>query len=144
MNALGEQLGRYTSWSGTIAIVTAALAGYSLARAKDEYEGWLALGPGGLPHDFRGYVANILLTATFAKSETRSLQMYDAPAKNATGWKDATSEEKTMATRSFLKDPLVRRTGPQSSSKPYCAPQREHNADVYIDPKIREVSLLQF
>ena len=141
MDYVTEQIARAPHWAKvtTLVALPAASAGYILARFLDEYRGWLELGPGGLPFGIQGYMINLLVTSWFARNETTSLGLYSQPEKYAVGWKQASSEEKANAQKSFLKGSLPQREGPRSKSIHYCAPQREKNLDTYHDPEIREV-----
>ncbi len=114
---------------------------YVIAELYDGYIGWLALGPGGLPYNFKGYLTNLLLTAVYAKRDTTSLEPYGKPEKHAVGWQEATADEKENAQKSFFGKSLSTRAGPQSKAKSYCAPQREHNANRPVDPEVKKVGI---
>ena len=98
-------------WTRAQALTALPATGYALARFQDEYRDWLRLGPGGLPPDIRGFIVTLLLTGVLAKSETKSLAMYDRPEKHVTDWNKATEDEKRNAKKSFMKAPLPQREG---------------------------------
>ena len=140
MDAIATRWSQAPNWAKLTALMALPTAGFLSARAMDDYRRWLNLGPGGLPHDIRGYLITMLITALLARSDTKSLDMYDRPEKFSSGWKQASSEEKANAQKSFLNSCLPERNGPRAAAIQYCAPQREKNADEYIDPDLAKVS----
>ena len=131
---------RRQDWPKIATYLVLPTAGYLTARFLDGYHRWLELGAGGLPHDIRGYLVNLLLTATVAWKETKSLNFYERPEKNAAGWSKASEKEKMNARKSFLKGSLAERSGVKSKAIEFCAPQRERNEGVWVDGEVKEVS----
>ncbi|KAJ4226929.1 hypothetical protein NW757_014234, partial [Fusarium falciforme] len=134
------QLFQESHWVKTATVVAfpAAAAGYLTARFIDEYEGWLRMGRGGLPYNLYGYCLNLYLTFRFGRSDTMSLYFYDRPDKYSPAWKKATQLEQLNAQRSWLDAPLPVRPAPRSKAIHYCAPQRERNANEYLDPDLKQ------
>jgi hypothetical protein len=141
MESLNEQWSRIPGWAQVATLIALPATGYIAARIRDEYQGWLNLGPGGLPYSLKGFVTNLFVTAVFARNDTKSTELYDRPDKHAVGWKEATSDERARAGKSFLQRPLPQRLGPPSESIHYCAPQRQRNANEYFDSELKKVSL---
>ena len=137
-------------WSSILGVATKLLlvivvpaVGFRIARFWNDYQAWLDMGPGGMPHNVLGFSVNLLLTGLFARKETKSLQLYDQPEKYAIGWERANEEEKTEARKSFLRTPLPQRAGPESKSLRFNAPQREKYIDEYFDPNLTEVNKIE-
>lgn len=86
---------------------------------------------------------NLLMTATLARKDTKSLGMYKHPEKYSPGWKQASDEEKAKAKQSYLKGELKKREGKESNALYFVAPQRETNADniKYFDPELQKAYL---
>lgn len=146
MDALTQQWNSAPTWAKLVSLSALPLTGYALARLQDEYTSWLAVGPGGLPRDLRGFLAHLLLAGTIAKKETKSLGVYEQPEKHARGWKQLSGEEKVREMKSYLKAPLKQRRGKESNALHFVAPQRERNVDdlKFLDPAIQEVSCCLF
>lgn len=138
--ALDTRLSQTPAWAKLVTLAALPVSGYLTANFVHAYQGWLAMGPGGLPYGFTGYLANVLLTGVFAMNETKSLGVYDKPQKHASGWKDASDDEKANVQKSFLDQALSPREGPEAKSIVYNAPQRERYAHEYIATEIRDVS----
>lgn len=140
MDGVIAQWNQAPNWAKVTTFVALPAAGFITAQFVDGYRSWLNLGPGGLPYDIRGYLITLLGTALFARSDTKSLGMYEQPEKYSAQWKQASSAEKKNAGKSFLQGSLPERKGPRAAAIHYCAPQREKNADEYIDPELAKVS----
>ena len=80
-----------------------------------------------------------MCTAMLSFKDTIALDMYEKPEKYASGWKEATDDEKTKARKSFLNGSLPQRQGPRAKALHFCAPQRERSIDTYIDPDLKQV-----
>lgn len=141
MDAIITRWTQAPNWAKITTFIALPTAGFVTARFVDEYQEWLKLGPGGLPYGITGYLANVMITALLARSDTKSIDVYDRPEKFSSDWKMATAEEKTIARKSFLNSSLSERKGARASAFHYCAPQREKNADEYIDPELARVSI---
>lgn len=144
MDILTQQWTSAPVWIKFVTLAALPTTGYAIARFLDEYRDWRNVGPGGLPYNIRGFVMNLLLTGVLAKKETKSLEMYGQPEKYATGWKQATEDERKKAKQSFLKTPLRQREGRESNAMHFVAPQRERNIDdlKYIELELMEVSIM--
>lgn len=143
METLNEKWSSISRGAKLLSVIALPAAGYGVARFLDEYRAWLAMGPGGLPHNILGFSINILITVGFARKETKSTWMYDEPEKYATGWKEASDDEKEKAKKSFLKTSLPQRSGRESKALHFNAPQREKNIGDYFDPTLKEVSTIR-
>ena len=141
MDSLTQQWTSAPVWIKFVALAALPTTGYAIGRFMDEYQDWLNVGPGGLPYNIRGFMMNLLLTGTLAKNETKSLEMYQQPEKHASGWRQATEDERRKAQQSFLKTALAHREGKESNAMHFVAPQRERNIDdlKYIDPEVMGV-----
>lgn len=139
VDSVFAQVCRETYWAKAATLVALPAAGYLTARFIDEYQGWLNMGQGGLPYNFYGYCVNLYLTFRFGRRDTMSLSLYDRPDNNSPAWKKASQQEQMNAQKSWLATPLPVRAGPRSRAIHYCAPQREKNANEYLDPELKEV-----
>jgi hypothetical protein len=146
MDALTQQWTSTPTWAKVITLAAFPATGYAIARFLDEYRDWRAVGPGGLPHNVRGFLMNLLLASILAKKETKSLEVYDQPEKNANGWKHLSDEEKAKAKKSYFKTPLEQRKGKESKALHFVAPQRERKIEdlKFVDPAVQEVSSTQW
>lgn len=140
MESIAAQWNQAPNWAKTTTFIALPAAGFVTARFIDGYQAWLNLGPGGLPYNVTGYLLTLLGTALFARSDTKSLGMYERPEKYMASWKQASSAEKKNVEKTFLQGSLPEREGPRAAAIHYAAPQREKNADEYIDPDLAKVS----
>lgn len=139
MQSLISQFSRAPNWIKILILTALPPAGYFSARVVDDYKGWLALGPGGLPYSLRGYLLNVLITAGAARKDTKSLGMYDRPEKYSIGWKQSSDDERARGRVSFLREPLPSRSGRAVRALPYTVPHRQKNLDHDDDPELKEV-----
>lgn len=99
------------------------------------------MGEGGSSPTWSGYLSSISAEKAMAFKDTLSPDIYSKPEKYATGWKQASAAQKAATTKAFLKEPLPQRAGERSRAKRYVFPQREKNADEYLDPGVQEVCM---
>ena len=144
METLNKQWSSIPNWAKIITFIALPAAGFGVARFLDEYRSWFAMGPGGLPHNLRGFLTNLAMTALCAKKETKSLGVYDDAEKCAPDWKKASNEEQTKAKQSYLATSLPQRDGPESRALYFTAPQRERNSGEYFDPKLKQKYLQEY
>ena len=102
----------------------------------DDYLEWKAMGEGGTPPTWAGYLSSLNAERLVAFPDTLSPAVYREPERYAAGWLEASDAQRAAARRSFLREPLPQRQGPQSRAKRYVFPQRERNA---LDPKSPKV-----
>jgi len=128
---------RYASLLLTLVPAT----GFLLTHLLHDYHAWKSLGPGGLPHDFWGYILNNLLAIYAGRRgrDTINTTPYDNPARFCPGWKDADEEERKGALRRFLRGKLERRKGLRTRAQKFAAPQRERGAGEWKVPAVKEV-----
>jgi len=102
---LGRDTQARGGWGGRWGRV--ALAGAVLAAAwvVRDYRGWLALGPGGLPHTARGW-----LTTAVLRARTWRVDPFDTTGSTGTG---------------HLTDPVPERAGPRPRVAHYPIPHRQ-------------------
>lgn len=128
----------------TVAFFVIPCAILSVIPFVNDYHRWRAIGPGGLPYNPGGYIINLITTLLFAKTDTKSLEIYKNPARYAVGWKKASDDEKAKAQITYVDSPMPWRSGPQAKALGYNAPQRERNANdanESVDLKVKVVSL---
>lgn len=102
----------------------------------EEYQQWRAVGAGGAPFDWNGFISCKKASISLARDDTTNLALYDSPAQYATGWKEATEAQRRAAQTSFLRQPLPERTGPRARAKHFVFPQRERNEAEPQDPLV--------
>ncbi|WPH03411.1 Hypothetical protein R9X50_00629100 [Acrodontium crateriforme] len=130
------------SWIKLVTLTAVITSGAVTVRFRDNYKQWKAMGPGGLPYDIRGYAIHLLAKAfVVAKEDTWDITPYDHPEKYLVAWKDASTKDKSNATKSFLSNPLPRRKGPQARALPFVVPHREKNENERRDPEIEKTYL---
>ncbi|KAK5116081.1 hypothetical protein LTR85_009363 [Meristemomyces frigidus] len=125
-------------------IFAVPVVGYAIATYQAGYRRWMAMGPGGLPANHFGYVANNVIEAMFARKDTRDVSLYDQPEQYAAGWVEVSDKEKAMAQTSFLSGALPRRKGTQAHALRFVIPQREHFAQEYQNSKVKEAYVAAF
>lgn len=103
----------------------------------EEYQQWRAVGPGGAPFDWNGFMLCKKAEITQARDDTTNLALYDSPEQYAKGWKEATEAQRRAAQTSFLKQPLPERPGPRSRAKHFVFPQRERNDGEPQDAQVQ-------
>ena len=116
----------------------------SKSNMFEDYKVWRAMGQGGTSPTWSSYLSCISAEEMIAFKDTLSLDIYAKPQKYASGWSKASETQKAAANKSFLKEPLPAREGPRSRAKRYVYPQREKNADEYVDPEVKRVRLSQY
>lgn len=102
-----------------------------------DYQAWKAMGQGGIPATYSGYMTAKSYEKTVAHKDTLSPALYQQPEKYALGWSKATPAQKAAAYRSFLQKPLPQREGPRARAKPFVFPQRERNAAEPKEAKVK-------
>ena len=100
--------GRRGGW-GRVALAGGVCAAAWVVR---DYRGWLALGPGGLPHTPRGW-----LTMAVLRARTWRVDPFDSSGLTGPG---------------HLGDPLPERAGPRPAVAPYPIPHRQ--LDQFPEP----------
>ncbi|KAK5175024.1 uncharacterized protein LTR77_000160 [Saxophila tyrrhenica] len=120
-----------------ILAVNALPIAYVTAELVDGYNNWHALGQGGLPHNFLGYLINLVITVVFAKRDTKGTECYRKPERYAMGWGEAGKEERERVTKGWGLGKVGRRGGEAGEAKWYVAPQREHYARRGVDPQLK-------
>lgn len=130
---------REICWAKAATLVALPAAGYLTACFIHEYQGWLKMGQGGLPYNLYGYCMNLYLTFRFGRRDTMSLGLYERPDSYSPAWRKASQEEQMNAHKLWLITPLPVRAAPRSRAIHYCAPQREKNANEYLDPDLKQV-----
>ena len=119
-------------------LVFGVVVGYHVPN----YQRWRAVGPGGVPHDLRGYLINLMLTPF--SLDTKRLDFYDQPEWYAAGWSKATDQEKVAAQTSLLDKELPEREGPHPNAIPFLLPQRQRTVNNPPPANIKSAYLKAF
>ncbi|KAF2766057.1 hypothetical protein EJ03DRAFT_377294 [Teratosphaeria nubilosa] len=129
------------TWTRCAPILALPMAAAIVVKSAVDYHRWRAMGDGGPPPNVFGYLINVLVSATLAKSaaSTRDLKVYDDPERNIRGWRSSSEEDRRSALKSYLADTLPQRRGVRAKALAYCVPQREKFASEWQSPKVKEV-----
>lgn len=112
--------------SGLLAAASLPLLYHIFALIRQDYRGWMALGPGGLPYNVRGWLINSALRPL--GRETKGTDCYDSEKLRSMGG--------DVGNKGWLGD-LPVRTGSRPYIGPWMAPHRQ--MDQLASPELNKV-----